>query len=140
MAYVTVTCCKCKCEFGLTLHVYQTRKEDHQVFWCPHGHQQHFSWGKTEEDKLREERDRLKQQLAYKDDVIANERREAEYQKKRVAVAKGQVTKLKNRAAAGVCPCCNRTFQNLHRHMSSQHPTFRDEKQAADNVIPMKLG
>lgn len=22
------------------------------------------------------------------------------------------------------CPCCNRTFQNLQRHMTSKHPDY----------------
>lgn len=24
----------------------------------------------------------------------------------------------------GVCPCCNRSFKDVHRHMKSQHPEF----------------
>tara|TARA_Y100000310_G_scaffold338946_1_gene430083 strand:- start:1163 stop:1354 length:192 start_codon:yes stop_codon:yes gene_type:complete len=43
---------------------------------------------------------------------------------KTASTYKGQVTKLKNRAKAGVCPCCNRTFQNLSRHMETKHPDF----------------
>jgi hypothetical protein len=23
-----------------------------------------------------------------------------------------------------VCPCCNRSFQNLRRHMATKHPEF----------------
>lgn len=38
--------------------------------------------------------------------------------------AVGQVTKLKNRVGHGVCPCCNRSFGNLARHIESEHPTF----------------
>lgn len=41
--------------------------------------------------------------------------------------ARGQVTRLKNRAAAGVCPCCNRTFHQLVRHMAAKHPDFAAE-------------
>lgn len=37
---------------------------------------------------------------------------------------KGVVTKIKRRISNGVCPCCNRTFRDLHRHMASQHPEF----------------
>lgn len=28
------------------------------------------------------------------------------------------------RIAAGVCPCCRRSFTDLARHMSSQHPDY----------------
>lgn len=42
------------------------------------------------------------------------------------------LTKLNALAAdtpcvAGVCPCCSRSFENLQRHIASQHPTFGAE-------------
>lgn len=69
---------------------------------------------------------------------VAAAKAEAERQKKRAeraefmkqhyqrsaAAYKGQTTKLRKRAAAGVCPCCNRQFQNLRRHMETKHPDF----------------
>ena len=41
---------------------------------------------------------------------------------------RGVATRMKNRIKVGVCPCCNRTFQDLAKHMASQHKDF-------DNVI-----
>ena len=38
---------------------------------------------------------------------------------------KGVVTRLKKRAIAGVCPCCNRTFQQLAAHMAHKHPDYK---------------
>lgn len=49
---------------------------------------------------------------------------------------KGVATRLKNRAAHGVCPCCNRTFQQLARHMSAKHPDFK----TADVVKLSRVG
>jgi hypothetical protein len=37
---------------------------------------------------------------------------------------KGQLTKARNRAKAGLCPCCNRHFTNVERHVKSKHPDF----------------
>jgi hypothetical protein len=37
---------------------------------------------------------------------------------------KGVKTRMANRIKHGVCPCCNRTFLNLQRHMTTQHPSF----------------
>jgi hypothetical protein len=34
---------------------------------------------------------------------------------------RGHLTRVKKRVQNGVCPKCNRTFQNLQRHMASQH-------------------
>jgi len=39
---------------------------------------------------------------------------------------RGVLTKERKRVGNGVCPCCSRTFQNLQRHMASQHPTHAD--------------
>lgn len=33
--------------------------------------------------------------------------------------------KLKKRASAGICPCCNRTVSQMARHMKSKHPEFK---------------
>jgi hypothetical protein len=40
------------------------------------------------------------------------------------AATKGHLTRQKRRASAGMCPCCNRTFQQLKRHMDGQHPEY----------------
>lgn len=39
---------------------------------------------------------------------------------------KGAHQRTKNRVAKGVCPCCNRSFTNLAKHMAGQHPDFGD--------------
>lgn len=49
-----------------------------------------------------------------------------------LAQEKAQVTrsyeKMRGRIKNGVCPCCNRTFQNLLSHMRTEHPDFGSEK------------
>lgn len=42
----------------------------------------------------------------------------------RLNEAKSALTKSKKRASAGVCPCCDRTFQQLARHMKCKHPEY----------------
>lgn len=37
---------------------------------------------------------------------------------------RGVVTKTKNRIGKGVCPCCNRTFVELARHIATKHPDY----------------
>jgi len=94
----------------------ERRGPNGRTVYCPNGHEWYYV-GQTEAEKLRQERDRLQQRLAQKDDEIAEKARE-------VSAAKGQITKLKKRASAGTCPCCNRTFQNMATHMRKQHPDF----------------
>ena len=118
---VTEQCCKCGVHFGLEKGHREGLLKDgsKRGFFCPNGHQQFYMEG--EADKLRRERDRLQQQLAQKDEINwqREQRKGAERQ---VAAAKGQITRLKKRANAGVCPCCNRTFSNMARHMKTMHP------------------
>jgi hypothetical protein len=111
--FTSIQCCSCGCHFGLDEYMYKRRLEDKKDFYCPNGHPQ--SYTESEADQLRKERDRLKQQIAYKDDLVKAAERQ-------VVAAKGQITKLKKRAKAGVCPCCNRTFSNMAAHMKTKHP------------------
>jgi hypothetical protein len=138
----TGPCCRCGAPIRLPGELYRSAKRSPAIsFWCAYGHEQHFPAGETEADKLRRERDRLTQKLAEKDDDIARERRmrerereEREAAERRASAARGQVTKLKKRASNGVCPCCNRTFGDLARHMATKHPTFLAEESPGDGA------
>ena len=101
-----------------------TYRRNHQKFYCTHGHPQCFAEGESVETALRRERDQLKQRQAYLHDCIKEEREKAEHERRRANGYKGHATKITKRAKAGVCPCCNRSFENLRRHMAGQHPTF----------------
>lgn len=46
--------------------------------------------------------------------------------KQELTTTKGQLTKTKKRLAGGVCPCCNRSFVSLAKHMASQHPDYQE--------------
>ena len=89
---------------------------------CPNGHGQCF--GDSDADKLRRERDRLAQRIAQKDDEIQRQREMRENTERQLSAQRGLVTRIKNRVGRGVCPCCNRSFENLHHHMKTQHPDF----------------
>ncbi|MFC6487312.1 hypothetical protein [Nitratireductor sp. GCM10026969] len=126
---IKLTCCRCKSDMWLPDDLYSAARKSPDIsFYCPYGHPQHFPEGETEEVRLRRERDRLKQQLAQKDDEIGWQRNQREAAQRSASARKGQITRLKNRAAAGVCPCCNRSFENLRRHMASKHPGFVSEE------------
>ena len=115
-----ITCWVCGIEFGLPQIYLRNRRVDGKGFRCPNG--DHISFGESDADKLRRERDLLQQRLAEKDDAIARQREQRLAAERQVVAAKGQITRLKKRANAGVCPCCNRTFSNMARHMQTKHP------------------
>ncbi len=96
-------------------------------FYCAYGHSNVFVEGENEETKLRRERDRLTQRLAEKDDEIRRQRDLREGTERQLSATRGVVTRIKNRIGHGVCPCCNRTFGDLSRHMATKHPTYAAE-------------
>lgn len=115
--YATITCCSCGLCFAVPQAWERDRRRDHLGFHCPNGHPLVFK-GKSEEQ-------RLKEQLAERDRQLETQKRLTEKARGSARSYKGKVTAIKNRVANGVCPCCNRTFQNLMRHMQDQHPGWK---------------
>lgn len=120
----SIRCCACGVVFGMSNALRDQRVLDRDWFWCPNGHQQHFT-GPSEADRLRGEVDRLKREL----DSANSGRRWAQSQAHGAAISAGKAKaakrRLEQRVAAGVCPCCNRTFEQLARHMKTKHPEFK---------------
>lgn len=124
-------CYRCKSEMWLPTSLYESAKHsDHITFYCPYGHPQVFAKGETEADKFRRERDQYAQRVAEWQDEATRQRGLKEAAERQAAASRGQVTKLRNRAGAGVCPCCNRSFRQMALHMKNKHPGFRAEEVA----------
>lgn len=121
------TCAHCGIAFWVPEHWDNERREDHKGFYCPNGHSLSYK-----QDTLRErEIASLKRDIAAANnradstqERLNDEREKFAKGKKLHAITKGQLTKTKKRIAAGVCPCCNRQFKNLARHMNGQHPGY----------------
>jgi hypothetical protein len=121
---VVIQCGECGMEFGVPNHWHTNKLNSHEAFWCPNGHCRAFT-GKSEAEKLR---DQLTAERAKLDQAKAEanwERRERAAAERREAAAKGQVTKLRKKAADGLCPCCDRHFADLQMHLASKHPDFK---------------
>lgn len=110
----TEECCNCGMMFAMPEDYRAKKVKNKTLFYCPAGHAQSYI-GETFERKLENERRRA---------AAAEGRAERLEYRRRAAV--GQVTKIKNRISRGVCPCCNRTFQDLARHMQSKHPDYSE--------------
>jgi len=121
-----VECCVCSITFSVPSGWFKRRQEDGETFSCPNSHYQSF--GISDLDLMRQERDRLKQQVAQRDDEVRAANRRAETERRTAIAYKGQATKLRKRAKGGVCACCNRTFENLARHMKSKHANYPGEQ------------
>jgi hypothetical protein len=97
---------------------------------CPAGHKWHYT-GRNEEQRLRDrlsaERQRSGRLAAQRDQLEAS--RNAH--KGQATRARKERDRLTARAKAGVCPCCNRTFKQLARHMKAKHPDFEADPENA---------
>lgn len=126
-------CWRCKCDVWLPATLYKAAKHSSRIsFFCAYGHEAIFSEGETEADKLRRERDRLVQQMAQRDDVIAKQGRVIAFTKEELGREQAAVRALKDgsarvrkRTVAGTCPCCKRTFRQMALHMRNKHPEFK---------------
>lgn len=117
-----LSCGVCHVDFAIDQDWHAKLQRNGKDFWCPNGHQ--ISYGRHVQSELERTQERLARaetrERAARDQADAAERQARAY--------KGHATRLRKRAAAGVCPCCTRTFQNLQRHMASQHPSFAGEQ------------
>lgn len=121
--FTQLQCPMCGVYYCLDAEFYQAQQSGRGKGWhCPNGHT--LVVRESDAEKYRREAERLKQQLAQKDDTINYQKNRAQVAERQVTAAKGQITKLKKRAKAGTCPCCKRTFQNMTEHMKNQHPEF----------------
>lgn len=131
VTYEFLTCASCGTPFAMEKHLNNQVRKNGNTFYCPNGHQNWY--GESEADKLRKQlaqeakkRERLETEAKRYERWYREEQAIKEKAQKRLAATQGVVTRMKNRLANGVCPCCNRHFTNLERHMKSQHPEFAD--------------
>lgn len=117
---VVEECGVCAVLFAFPETLREKALADHsRRFFCPNGHNLAYL-GKTEAEKLKDQLDRERDRSAR----LASQRDQVEAS---LRATRGVVTRMRNRASAGLCPCCNRTFQQLARHMAAKHPEFVDE-------------
>ena len=117
--FETESCCNCGMAFAMEVDFQKRRRADHKLFYCPAGHAQHYT-GASAEQKLQRE-------LAQKQrDLDEARHRAARAENERANIQKAH-RKMRARVVNGVCPCCNRSFENLRMHMQTQHADFGKE-------------
>lgn len=121
--HVVTQCGTCAVYHTVPEITYECHRREGGFHSCPNGHQRGWDKGTNaiEQENIRRERDRLKQNQARLEQEIVDARAAA-------IAAEKKVVRVKKRAAAGLCPCCNRTFSNVQRHMKTKH----------SNVVPLE--
>lgn len=121
--YHLITCCSCGQSFAVDQGFYAILKRDGSSFYCPVGHPQSFT--DTTAARLQKAEDDLvaeRQRREWSEKRAARLREERDAAERSRNAIKGQVTKLRKRLTAGVCPYCTRHFAALERHIASKHP------------------
>lgn len=119
--YTVIDCFNCGVLFAVPDQVNDEWVRTGKSFYCPNGHRQHYIESTVKKlEKERQAREAAERQARARLELLRAEERSH-------AATRGVVTKQKKklaRVANGVCPCCNRSFQNLARHMESEHPNY----------------
>lgn len=118
VSLVVRNCPECGIPYAVPDYFIPQRQKDHKTFYCPNGHQRYFPEGESEAARLR----RMLEDATRSKSAIAAQLIDTQAALKK---AEKKVKQVNTRVHAGVCPCCNRTFQNLARHMAAKH---KDEK------------
>lgn len=120
-------CCNCGVHFGIDHHHHKSLKETGATFYCPNGHSQYYTKKEQMDKRVKELEAQLQEaetDRKYLSNSLKFTKGELDYTKRSLSATKGVLTRTKNRIHKGVCPVCNRQFENLHRHMEGKHPDY----------------
>lgn len=125
-AMVCEHCCNCGMPFYMPKS-FQQRKLDNkgEQFHCPAGHPQHYT-GKNKDEQIAA----LQREAAHEREMRLSASQQATQHWKTSRQILGKLRKLKTRIGAGVCPCCQRTFSQLARHIKCKHPQYGGAQEA----------
>jgi hypothetical protein len=119
-----LSCANCGVLFAAPEHMLDKRRDNHETFYCPSGHSNYFP-DESQAEKYKRlfnaEKDRRAQVQARADQTQAS-----------LSATRGVVTKQRKkleRVSKGICPCCNRSFRDLKRHMQTKHPDYAGQPQ-----------
>jgi len=135
----TMTCPHCAGVFALSQsYIDEARRKGAfaQVWACPYC-KEIRGYGKS---SVEEEKDALNAKIAEleRSKKWAEERREyaekeaTHFRKSRDGI-KGALAKERKRVGNGTCPCCNRSFTNLQRHMATKHPHHANSEETPNS-------
>ena len=101
---------------------FRRQKQEHGGYWtCPYCKR---SWGYSiGVSDLQEARNKAKNAR----NMLAAEKARHDQTKMTLRAHKAAKTRLKNRLANGVCPCCSHHFENLQRHIKRKHPEYNEK-------------
>lgn len=124
---IVMTCPTCGVSYAMPYTMQQNafNKGERAIVWyCPNGHELGYN-GPSEEQRARERAEAKARRATERANAERDLRIDTEH---RLRAQKGATTRAKKRHANGICPCCNRSFANVRRHMETQHPDYDPAK------------
>lgn len=123
--FSTITCYKCQISFAVPAQSKERWMANGELFWCPNGHSQAYC--ETEVQRLQKQIEQEKKRREWAEQSRDYSQKRNQTLEKQKAALKGVITKTRKRIANGVCPCCQRSFINLHKHIKHMHPNYSKE-------------
>ena len=128
--YFMDCCITCGCYFAYPEELNARLRVTGKNYYCPNGHAQCYTETHVQ---------RLQKQLDNANSMAARNAAIAIQAKADVRTHLLAKQRLQKRLSAGVCPCCNRTFSDLARHMGTKHkgyglPPAKPQKQLTGAV------
>ena len=120
VTFTEVACGECGGIYALAARYYEQQRVNGGFWNCPYCR---CRWGFS---KKASELELAKADAKWQSSMLANERARHDQTRASLVGHKAAKTRLKNRIARGICPCCKRHFTNLQRHMDCKHPEFNE--------------
>lgn len=99
-------CISCGTSFGIEEELLLELQKTGRVFYCPNGHSMVYS-------------EPFEKQLK-------NAKEQAKWWKAEAEAKAQQLTEAHDNIIKGKCPCCNRKFVSLRKHIEKAHPEYRE--------------
>jgi len=125
---VTIECASCHLLFAVPELWQEDRRREHDWFSCPNGHRLHFA-GESDVERERRLRKNAERQRDNAESARIAARDQAAAAERSAAATRGHLTRLRRKIENGICPVpgCRRSFQNVRRHITGQHPDWKHE-------------
>ena len=115
--FTVVACYSCGARFGIGSGLYRRAVTDAQgTIHCPACGKE-SCWNESESSRLRKQLEARDRELREQKCEVLRQKQMVEIEHKNFERAAKRLRRVQN----GVCPCCNRTFSNLARHMATKH-------------------
>lgn len=119
----TLKCWACGLWFGVDAEWLGRRRASGQSFVCPNGCC--IKFGESDAERLKKEIVAKQARIDGLETNLAGVRSQRDAAERSARAERGHVTRLKRRAAHGVCAFCHRTFRNVADHVAEKHPGER---------------